>query len=66
MKTHPFKTRDMENKNSIWDYVFHWNQYTKKWYAVHRDRYLDYWSTENDNFQSDEDINVLIKKLERP
>ena len=50
----------MEN---IWNYVFHWNEYTQKWYAVHRDRYLDYWSTEKYNFPSDENLNNLIDKL---
>jgi hypothetical protein len=51
------------NMEKIWNYVFHWNEYTQKWYAVHRDRYLDYWSTEKDNFLSDEDLNNLINKL---
>ena len=49
----------------IWNYVFHWNEYTQKWYAVHRDRYLDYWSTDKDNFPSDENLNNLIIKLNK-
>jgi hypothetical protein len=49
----------------IWNYVFHWNEYTQRWYAVHRDRYLEYWSTDKDNFLSDEDINNLIIKLNK-
>jgi hypothetical protein len=51
------------NMEKIWNYVFHWNEYTKKWYAVHRDRYLDYWSTDKDDFPSDENIQNLIDKL---
>lgn len=54
---------ELMNMDKIWNYVFHWNEYTQKWYAVHRDRYLDYWSTDKDNFPSDKDIHNLINKL---
>jgi hypothetical protein len=47
----------------IWNYVFHWNEYTQKWYAVDRDRYLEYWNADKENFLSDENLNNLIDKL---
>lgn len=47
----------------IWNYVFHWNEYTNRWYAIHRDKYLDYWSTEKDSFLSDDSLDELIKKI---
>ena len=47
----------------IWNYVFHFSEYTNKWYAVHRDKYLEYWSAEKDSFLSDENLDDLIKKI---
>jgi hypothetical protein len=49
----------------IWNYVFHWNEYTQKWYAVHRDMYLEYWNADKENFPSDENLNNLIIKLNK-
>lgn len=49
----------------IWNYVFHFSEYTNKWYAIHRDKYLDYWSNEKDNFLSDENLDTLIKKIRK-
>jgi hypothetical protein len=47
----------------IWNYVFHFSEYTNKWYAVHRDKYLDYWSCDKADFLSDENLDALIKKI---
>lgn len=53
----------MKENLIIWNYVFHWNEYTGKWYAIHRDKYLEYWNVEKDVFASHEDLNELIKKI---
>lgn len=53
----------MEKNKSMWDYVFHWNEYTQLWYAIHRDDYLDYWNLKKINFKCHKDINELIKLL---
>ena len=57
----------MNNNVNIWNYVFHWNEYTGKWYAIHRDNYLEYWSIHrsiaNDTFLNDESLDELIKKI---
>lgn len=55
--------KKMKTNVIIWNYVFHWNEYTGKWYAVHRDRYLEYWNVEKDGFLSDESLDELIKKI---
>lgn len=52
----------MQSKN-IWDYVFHYNEHTQLWYAIHRDDYLFYWNVDKDVFRSHSDINELIKLL---
>jgi hypothetical protein len=49
----------------IWNYVFHFSEYTGKWYAIHRDRYQDYWSADKDSFLSDERLDELIKKIRK-
>jgi hypothetical protein len=54
---------ELMNMEKIWNYVFHWNEYTQRWYAVHRDRYLEYWNADKDDFPSDENIQNLIDKL---
>jgi hypothetical protein len=53
----------MKSNIIIWNYVFHFSDYTKRWYAIHRDKYLDYWSTEKESFLSDESLDELIKKI---
>ena len=53
----------MKSNIIIWNYVFHFNEYTNKWYAVHRDNYLEYWSDKKGNFLSDESLDELIKKI---
>ena len=57
----------MNNNEITWNYVFHFNEYTKKWYAIHRDKYLEYWSLNrsivNDTFLNDESLEELIKKI---
>ena len=55
----------MKSNVNIWNYVFHWNEYTGKWYAVHRDNYLDYWSDNKESFLSDESLDELIKKMKK-
>jgi hypothetical protein len=51
-------------KNNIWDYVFHWNEHTQLWYAVHRNDYLDYWNLKKIDFMSHSDINELIRLMQ--
>jgi hypothetical protein len=53
----------MNSNVIIWNYVFHFSEYTNIWYAIHRDKYLDYWSAEKDVFLSDENLDELIKKI---
>lgn len=31
--------------DNLYDYVFHYNPYNKKWNAIPRDKYLEYWSS---------------------
>jgi hypothetical protein len=53
------------NNVIIWNYVFHFSEYTNRWYAIHRDKYLDYWSADKDSFLSDENLDELIKKIRK-
>ena len=53
----------MKSNIIIWNYVFHFNEYTNTWYAVHRDNYLEYWSDKKGSFLSDESLDELIKKI---
>jgi len=53
----------MKESLIIWNYVFNWNEYTGKWYAIHRDKYLEYWNVEKDVFASHENLDELIKKI---
>lgn len=34
----------MENKDYLYDWVFHYNIYNETWSAIPRDKYNDYWS----------------------
>jgi hypothetical protein len=55
----------MKTNVIIWNYVFHFNEYTNRWYAIHRDSYLEYWSDNKDSFLSDESLDELIKKIKK-
>lgn len=35
------------NRGSLYHWVFHFNEYTGLWNAVHRDHYNSYWSDHN-------------------
>lgn len=37
----------MEEKNYLYDWVFHFNPYTKQWAAVPRETYSEYWNDAN-------------------
>jgi len=32
----------------LYNFVFHYNRHEDLWYAIHRDRYADYWNGERD------------------
>ena len=32
----------------LYNFVFHYNTHEGLWYAIHRDRYADYWNGERD------------------
>lgn len=32
----------------LYNYVFHYNRHDDLWYAIHRDRWMDYWNGERD------------------
>lgn len=57
------KAKKMKSNVIIWNYVFHFSEYTNRWYAIHRDNYLDYWSAEKERFLSNESLDELIKKI---
>jgi hypothetical protein len=58
------KEKRQMKKNNIWDYVFHWNEHTQLWYAIHRNDYLDYWNLKKIDFMSHSDINELIRLMQ--
>ena len=33
----------------LYNFVFHYNRHEDLWYAIHRDRYVDYWNGERHN-----------------
>ena len=33
----------------LYNFVFHYNHYDDLWYAIHRDRWADYWNGEREN-----------------
>lgn len=35
--------------DNIYNYMFHYNPYEELWYAIPRDKYLDYWNGERQN-----------------
>lgn len=32
------------NMDIFYNYIFHYNPHTQKWYGIHRDQYMQYWS----------------------
>lgn len=54
----------MEDK--LYDYIFHYNIYTKLWNAIPREKYLDYWcGREVDGIISSKKINTLIEIINK-
>ena len=48
--------------NSIHDYVFHFNEYTKLWYAIPRNVYKEYWDNQDTKgVLKSKEISVLIE-----
>jgi hypothetical protein len=35
----------------MYNFVFHYNHHDDLWYAIHRDRWTDYWNGERENKQ---------------
>jgi len=58
----------MEKNNNIFNYVFHYNPFTKKWNAIPRDKYLEYWSNPVktvDGVLQANDVSVLTEIIEK-
>jgi|688.fasta_scaffold00112_105 hypothetical protein len=52
--------------NSIHDYVFHFNEYTKLWYAIPRNVYKEYWDNQDTKgVLKSKEISVLIELINK-
>ena len=48
----------------LYDYILHYNPYQELWFAIPRDKYLEYWSSQEvDGVMSAKDVNVLIEVI---
>lgn len=48
------------NEENLYNWVFHYNPYTKNWNAIPRDHYLDYWDgTSQDKIIKSKSFSVL-------
>jgi hypothetical protein len=48
----------------IYDYVFHFNSHTQLWYAIPRDKYLQYWSEKDvEGVMKSKDMSVLVSLI---
>lgn len=60
------KCKPMAYSESLYDYVFHYNPYEKKWSAVPRDKYNEYWSSKNvDGVLSSSKFETLIELISK-
>jgi len=51
---------------SLYDYIFHYNHFTKLWAAIPRDRYNDYWNNiESDEIIKSKDIKTLMILIQK-
>jgi len=52
--------------NKIYDWVFHYNIYTKTWNAIPREKYSEYWNNNKvDGVISSRKIETLIEIINR-
>lgn len=49
---------------NIYDYLFHYNHHTELWYAIPRDRYVEYWNdNEVEGVLKSREISVLTQLI---
>ena len=52
--------------NPLYNYVIHYNPYEELWFAIPRDKYLEYWSSQNvEGVLSAKDVSVLIDVISK-
>lgn len=52
--------------NPLYNYVIHYNPYQELWFAIPRDKYLEYWSSQNvEGVLSAKDVSVLIDVISK-
>lgn len=50
----------------LYDYTFHYNHYTKKWSAIPRDKYMEYWNNQNaEGILKSSNIKTLIELIQK-
>lgn len=53
-------------QGSLYNWMFHYNEYTSLWNAVHRDKYNDYWSDPSiSGVISSRSISTLIEIIKK-
>jgi hypothetical protein len=53
-------------ESTLYDYVFHFNTFTKTWAAIPRDQYNEYWSNQNvPGVLRSKSINTLTELLQK-
>lgn len=59
-------TTQVNYKEELYNYVFHFNPYTQLWSAIPRDIYLEYWSNNKSKMKGvyqHESINKLVEMV---
>lgn len=50
----------------LYDYLFHYNHYQGLWHAIPREKYLDYWTSDNvEGVLKAKEIHVLTDLISR-
>jgi hypothetical protein len=50
----------------LYNYVLHYNPYQELWFAIPREKYLEYWSEQNvPGVLSAKDVNVLVEVISK-
>lgn len=50
----------------LYDYLFHYNHFTKTWYAIPRDKYNDYWNNQNtEGVLKSSNIKTLMELIQK-
>ena len=53
-------------EEAIYNYMFHYNPMTKNWYAIPRDKYVNYWSgTKDKSILHSTNIKTLVELIGR-